>query len=142
MASSRKWSVAAIGGLALAGMILTGCAGQAVAANFDGTKPLICAITTIQECDAGQCERYAPEGSVAGAPTFIKFDVPTKVVTASAGRTSTVNTTMHLNGRLVLQGGEAGRGWSATIDEDTGVMAGAVVDNDHTFSLFGACTTP
>jgi len=142
MAFSTKWSVAAIGGLALAGMIMIGCAGQAVAANFDGTKPLICAITTIQECDAGQCDRYAPEGSVAGAPSFIKIDVPTKMVTASMGRKSAVNTTLHLNGRLVVQGGEAGRGWSATIDEDTGAMSAAVVDNDHTFSLFGACTTP
>lgn len=142
MASSTRWSVSAIGGLALAGMILTGCAGQAVAANFDGTKPLICAITTIQECDAGQCDRYAPEGTVAGAPSFIKIDVNTKAVTASFGRTSTLNTAMHLNGRLVLQGGENGRGWSATIDEDTGLMSAAVVDNDHTFSLFGACTTP
>jgi hypothetical protein len=142
MAFSTTWSVAAVGGLVLAGIILTGSAGQAVAANFDGTKPLICAVTTIQECDAGQCDRYAPEGTVAGAPSFIKFDVNTKAVTASFGRKSTLNSTMHLNGRLVLQGGEAGRGWSATIDEDTGIMSAAVVDNDHTFSLFGACTTP
>ena len=90
----------------------------------------------------GSATAIAPEGSIAGAPTFIKIDVTTKVVTASAGRKSTLNTAMHLNGRLVLQGGENGRGWSATIDEDTGVMSAAVVDNDHTFSLFGACTTP
>ena len=50
--------------------------------------------------------------------------------------------TVNLNGRLVLQGGENGRGWSATIDEANGVMSAAVVDEDHTFSLFGACTTP
>ena len=142
MASSTRWSAAAIGGLTLAGLLLTGSVGQAVAANFDGTKPLICAVTTIQECDAGQCDRYAPEGSVAGAPTFIKIDVGAKVVTASANRQSTLNTALHLNGRLVVQGGENGRGWTATIDEDTGVMSAAVVDNDHTFSLFGACTTP
>jgi hypothetical protein len=141
MAPSR-WNTTAVGRLVLAGLIVAACAGQAMAANFDGTKPLICAVTTIQECDAGQCDRYAPEGTVAGAPSFIKIDVGTKVVTASFGRKSTLGTTMHLNGRLVLQGGENGRGWSATIDEDTGVMSAAVVDQDHTFSLFGACTTP
>ena len=86
--------------------------------------------------------RYAPEGSIAGAPSFIKIDVPAKMVTASANRQSRLNTALHLNGRLVVQGGENGRGWTATIDEDTGVMSAAVVDNDHTFSLFGACTTP
>src|SRR5678815_3268951 len=93
--TSAKWTMTAAGRLTLAGVFLLAGVTPAIAANFDGTKPLICAITTIQECDAGQCERYAPEGSVAGAPTFIKFDVNTKVVTASAGRTSTVNTTMH-----------------------------------------------
>ncbi len=75
-------------------------------------------------------------------PAFFKIDVGAKAVTASAGRKSTLNTAMHINGRLVVQGGENGRGWSATIDEDNGVMSAAVVDEDHTFSLFGACTTP
>jgi hypothetical protein len=37
-------------------------------------------------------------------------------------------------------GGNAGRG--ATIDEETGGMAVGIVDNDYTFSLFGACTLP
>jgi hypothetical protein len=137
-----KWSTTPVGRLALAGLIVAGCAGPARAADFDGTKPLICAVTTIMECDAGQCDRYAPPDTPAGAPAFVKFDLAAKSVTASFGRKSTVNTTMHLNGRLVLQGGENGRGWSATIDEDNGVMSAAVVDEDHTFSLFGACTTP
>ena len=86
--------------------------------------------------------RYAPPDTPSGAPAFVKFDVAAKTVTASRGRKSTVHSSMHLNGRLVLQGGENGRGWSATIDEDNGVMAASVVDEDHTFSLFGACTTP
>jgi hypothetical protein len=45
-------------------------------------------------------------------------------------------------GRLVIQGGEAGRGWSAAIAEETGLMAVAVVDDDATFSVFGACMIP
>ena len=137
-----NWSTAAIGRLALAGLILAAGAGPAAAADFDGTKPLVCAVTTIMECDAGQCDRYAPPDAPPGAPAFFKIDVGAKSITASAGRKSTLMTTLHVNGRLVLQGGENGRGWSATIDEDTGVMSAAVVDEDHTFSLFGACTTP
>jgi len=137
-----SFTTTAVGRLALAGLVVAGCAGLARAADFDGTKTLICAVTTIMECDAGQCDRYAPPDTPAGAPAFVKFDVGTKAVTASFGRKSTLNTTMHLNGRLVMQGGENGRGWSATIDETTGVMSAAVVDEDHTFSLFGACTIP
>ena len=49
---------------------------------------------------------------------------------------------MHVDGELILQGGENGRGWSATINEDSGRMAAALVDNDYTFSLFGGCTVP
>jgi len=141
MVSPRR-SRTAIGRLVLAGLIVAGAAGPAMAANYDGSKPLICAVSTIMECDAGQCDRYAPPDTPAGAPAFFKIDVPGKVVTASAGRKSPLITNMHINGRLVIQGGENGRGWSATIDEDTGVMSAAVVDEDHTFSLFGACTTP
>jgi len=140
--TSAKWTTRAAGRVALAGLFLLIGVTPALAANFDGTKPLICAITTIMECDAGQCDRYAPEGATVGAPSFIKIDVTTKVVTASLGRKSALGTTTHTDGRLVLQGGENGRGWSATIDEDSGEMSASVVDKDHTFSLFGACTTP
>jgi len=140
--TSVKWTTRAAGRVALAGLFLLAGVTPALAANFDGTKPLICAITTIMECDAGQCDRYAPEGTTVGAPSFIKIDVTTKVVTASLGRKSPLGTINHVDGRLVLQGGENGRGWSATIDEDSGEMSAAVVDKDHTFSLFGACTTP
>jgi hypothetical protein len=128
--------------VALAGLCLLAAVTPALAANFDGTKPLICAITTIMECDAAQCDRYAPEGTTVGAPSFIKIDVATKTVTASFGRKSTLGTVNNIDGRLVLQGGENGRGWSATVDGDSGEMSASVVDKDHTFSLFGACTTP
>ena len=140
--TSAKWTRTAAARVALAGLLVLAGAAPALAANFDGTKPLICAITTIMECDAGQCDRYAPEGTPAGAPRFIKVDIAAKEITASAGRKSTLGSSAHIDGRLVLHGGENGRGWSATIDEDSGEMSAAVVDKDHTFSLFGACTTP
>jgi hypothetical protein len=140
--TSAKSTMTAAGRLTLAGLFVLIGVTPTLAANFDGTKPLICAVTTIMECDAGQCDRYAPEGTTVGAPSFIKVDVNTKLVTASFGRKSTLGSVNHIDGRLVLQGGENGRGWSATIDEDSGEMSAAVVDKDYTFSLFGACTTP
>jgi hypothetical protein len=140
--TSAKWTRTVTARVALAGLTVLAGAAPALAADFDGTKPLICAVTTIMECDAGQCDRYAPEGTPAGAPRFIKVDVVTKEVTASAGRKSTLGSIAHVDGRLILHGGENGRGWTATIDEDTGEMSAGVIDKDHTFSLFGACTTP
>ena len=111
------------------------------AGPFDGTRPFFCAVSTVMECDAsGQCERHISNRQ--NQITFIRVDVAGQVVTASGGRKSPVKMVTHVDGELILQGGENGRGWSATIDEDSGRMAAAVVDNDYTFSLFGSCTLP
>jgi hypothetical protein len=117
-----------------------GTAGLAVAGPYDGSRPLLCAVMTIVECDSsGGCERQRPDGVTA--PQFIRVDVPGQMVT-SGDKRSPLRSATRLDGELILQGGENGRGWSATIDEETGRMAAAVVDNDYTFSLFGGCTLP
>jgi len=111
------------------------------AGPFDGTRPFFCAVSTIMECDAmGQCERHNTNRQ--NQITFVRIDVAGQVVTAGGGRKSPVKMVSHVDGELILQGGENGRGWSATVDEDSGRMAAAVVDNDVTFSLFGSCTLP
>jgi len=110
------------------------------AGQFDGSKPFLCAMTTIMECDSsGQCERRTHEA--ASAPMFLRVDVGTQVLTAGPNRKTTFQS-KRLDGRLILQGGENGRGWSATINEESGQLAAAVVDDDFTFSIFGACTMP
>src|SRR5262249_57093839 len=75
--TSAKRTMTTAARVALSGLLVLAGVTPALAANFDGTKPLICAITTIMECDAGQCDRYAPEGTAVGAPSFIKIDVAT-----------------------------------------------------------------
>lgn len=108
---------------------------------FDGTRPFFCAVSTIMECDAtGRCERHVTNRE--NQITFIRIDVAGQVVTAGGGRKSPLKTVSHVDGELILQGGENGRGWSATIDESSGRMAAAIVDNDLTFSMFGSCALP
>jgi len=120
---------------------LAGTAGLAAAGSFDGSRPFLCAVTTIMECDAaGQCERQIPDG--VNSPKFIRVDLAAQAVSADAGKKSQLKSMAHVDGELILQGSENGRGWSATVDEETGRMAAAVVDNDYTFSLFGSCTIP
>lgn len=115
--------------------------GPTGAGDFDGTKPFLCAMTTVMECDgSGQCERQVAD--TVGAPTFLRIDVGGRMVTAGTARKAALKSSERLEGRLILHGGENGRGWSATIDENTGQLSAAVVANDHTFSLFGACTIP
>ena len=70
------------------------------------------------------------------------MDLAAQVVSAEAGKKSQLKSVAHVDGELILQGSENARGWSATVDEATGRMAAAVVDNDYIFSLFGSCTIP
>jgi hypothetical protein len=138
MTSTMGWA-AAIAAFALLATAALPAAGVR-AGQFDGSKPFLCAMTTILECDgSGRCERRTHED--ASAPTFLRFDVASRVLTAGANRRTTFQST-RLDGRLILQGGENGRGWSATINEESGQLAAAVVDDDFTFSIFGACTMP
>ena len=125
--------------LLTAAPLLIGRAGAA--GPYDGSKPLLCAVANVMECDdQGKCERHLNDDN-DHVITFLRIDVGAKTVKAG-NRTATVKAASNIDGQLILQGGENGRGWSATIDETSGRMAAAVVDTDVTFSLFGGCTLP
>src|SRR6185436_14849361 len=93
-----------------------GSAGPAVAQAPDGARPLLCAMTTVLECDATAiCTRRTPEH--AELPPFILVDTERRVVSAvgSDAKPAPITSAMRHDGRLLLHGGEAGRGWSANI---------------------------
>ena len=111
-------------------------------AGFDGSKPFLCAVTTIMECDdTGQCQRHTASQH-PDFPTFLRIDVAERRITDGTGngRSTEIRSSARLGGRLILQGGENGRGWSATIAEDTGRMSAGIVADAFAFALFGACT--
>ena len=113
-------------------------------AALDGSTPMMCAVTTVMECDAsGQCERLNPARH-PDFPPLLRVNVPAKTITLSStdAKKSEIKSVTRLDGRLILHGGENGRGWAATIAEDSGRMAAGVVADDFTFNLFGTCTTP
>lgn len=109
---------------------------------YNGAKPMVCAMSHVMECDdTGQCERRTPEAKAL--PRFVRVDTEKRSLSAVGGpRTAEIKSVSRNEGRLLLQGGELGRGWSAAIAEDTGLMAVAIVDHDVTFSVFGACMIP
>jgi hypothetical protein len=124
----------------LAAPVLVGRAGAA--GPYDGSRPFLCAVSTVMECDdSGKCERHLNDDS-DHTVTFLRIDVGAKTLTAGPNRTASLKAVSNIDGQLILQGGENGRGWSATIEEGTGRMAAAIVDSDHTFSIFGGCTIP
>jgi hypothetical protein len=117
---------------------------RAASAVLDGSAPFLCAITTIMECDdTGHCQRHTTQQH-PDFPSFLRVNVREGMITGgdSSGRKTEIKSSTRLDGRLILHGGENGRGWAATIAEDTGRMTAGVVAADFTFTLFGACTTP
>ena len=114
-----------------------------VSAQLDGTSPFLCAVVQALECSPdGTCERRGP--SDINLPQFMKIDPKAKVIAATepGGRSAPVHDLTTVDGKLVMHGGQQGRGWSAVIVGDTGKMSVSIVDEGATFVVFGACTAP
>jgi hypothetical protein len=116
----------------------------AARAALDGSTPMLCAVSTVMECDAeGKCVRITPDVH-PDFPTFLRVNVPQRTIVEGGrgSRKSEIKTVTRLDGRLILQGGENGRGWTATVAEDSGRMSAGIVTDTFAFNLFGACATP
>jgi hypothetical protein len=114
-----------------------------VAATHNGSAPLLCALMEVMECEvAHECQRTTAEH--VHLPPFIKVNFAEKTLVGANNdaQEAAVENVQHANGRLVMQGGKEGRGWSLVILEDTGQMSAVVADGDGAFVIFGACTTP
>jgi hypothetical protein len=116
----------------------------AAAGKYDGSAPMLCAVTAVSECTAdGQCQRSAPQAG-NNLPTFMRVDLKEKVLRADdgSGRKTDIRASSIVDDQLMLQGIENGKAWSMVIKSDTGRWGGAVVEDDGSFALFGACTLP
>jgi hypothetical protein len=126
-------------------LFLLGMGTQPVlAGDFDGSKPLLCAMIEAFECgpDTG-CESGTPESN--GLSRFLRVDVGKKEVCAtkeSQERTSKIEKVDHAEGVLLLSGTQNGRGWNLNINESAGYMVLSVAGDQVAFVVFGACTRP
>jgi hypothetical protein len=116
----------------------------ALAADFDGSKPLVCAMITAFECgpDSG-CESGTPESN--GLSRFLRIDFDKKEIctTKSAEeQTSSIEKTERAGGLVLLSGTKNGRGWNLSITEATGYLVLTVAGDQVAFVVFGACTPP
>ena len=124
----------------------------AFAGDFDGSKPLLCAVIDIVECGSGgKCQQVTAED--VGIPRFLKVNFKKKTITATQAsgnkKSTTIKNSEHIDGKLILQGAEDGIegvrdgvGWSIAIAEDTGNMVLSASGDDVGFVVFGACTLP
>ena len=112
-----------------------------VSALAQQASSLLCAVINVVECSAqGECQRSTIES--ANLPRFIRVN-PAARSLASTGddaRTAPIQSVERVNDRLILQGGQQGRAWSATVADKTGQMSVAVVEDQTAFVVFGACT--
>jgi hypothetical protein len=114
----------------------------AAGAKFDGSTPLLCVPIEITECDeGGKC--YLGTAEEVNLPQFIRIDLKEKLlrgVGEAADRTTPIDFLERENGRMVLHGGQKGRGWTAVISEETGKLSATISDEGTAFIIFGACT--
>ncbi len=134
--SDRETSVKLTMNIAVVACLLTGA--TAWGADFDGSKPLICAPVEVNECAAGDaCQRTTPRE--AGAPTFIRIDFQRKAVIGPK-RTAAIQLMETSETQLLLMGVELGFGWTLALDQESGDMAATLADREGVFVFFGSCT--
>jgi hypothetical protein len=114
----------------------------ALAADFDGSKPLVCAMIEAFECgpDTG-CESGTPESN--GLSRFLRIDFKKKeVYTTKEAReqASRIEKVERAGGVVLLSGTQNGRGWNLSLTEATGYLVLTVAGDQVAFVVFGACT--
>ena len=124
----------------------------AVAGDFDGSKPLICAVMDLTECGpGGKCQQVTAED--VGIPLFLRINFKeNKISTTHADgtkRSSEIERSEKVDGKLIIQGAEDGIegvrdgvGWSLAIAEETGKIVLTASGDEVGFVIFGACTLP
>ena len=109
-----------------------------LSADFDSSKPLLCATIDAHFCDVGEvCYRTLP--SILGAPEFMRINFAKKAIVGPQ-RTTEIQHMEPSDGQLLLQGTELGYAWSVALDTKTGAMSTTLVNREDVFVLFGSCT--
>ena len=109
-----------------------------LAADFDGSKPLLCATQSALDGARGDdCATGLPEE--IGAPTFMRIDLAKKSVIGP--QTTTEILLQDKSGKqLLLQGRESGFGWTIVIDQPSGELTVTLTNRNGAYVLYGACT--
>ena len=120
----------------------------ALAGDFDGSKPLICASIKVFECTEkpGCQEVTAQEISLS---QLVRINVDDKKIIGNVNgteRVTQIEYIEHIDGKMMLYGAEEGYesvrdgvAWTATIDEATGSLVFSATGDGVAFVVFGAC---
>jgi hypothetical protein len=123
--------------IGLATLVLT-ASSVSTAADFDGSKMIICAPVEAMDCTPGAvCQRGVPND--IGAPAFIRIDFGKKLVIGPK-RSTAITSIEKSESQVLLQGNEFDYGWSIAVDQQGGQMSATLTNRDGAYVLFGACT--
>ncbi len=115
----------------------------AQSAPVDGNADLMCATLRTVECGP-TAECLEGQAEDVNAPVFFHVNVAEGAIRAEHPDGRVVDTPIQaktvLDDRIILQGVQSMRGWSATLDTATGRIVITIADLDASFGVFGACT--
>ncbi|SAK65166.1 hypothetical protein AWB81_02540 [Caballeronia arationis] len=139
--TSRRIALAAawLGG----SVCVTACATAftpASAADFDGSKPLLCAVIETHACDPGEICLRGLSGDL-GLPRFMRVDFERKTI-AGPKRATLIGEIDKSGNQILMQGTELGYAWTMVVDKTDGSMTLSLVNRDDAFVVFGNCTPP
>jgi hypothetical protein len=112
--------------------------GTALAADFDGSKLLICATVDAMDCVSGEDCTTGRPGDM-GAPAFLRIDFAQKTI-GGPNRTAPIVSMDTSGEQILLQGKEQGYGWTFALNQEGGKFSATLVNRDGVFVLFGSCT--
>ena len=123
-----------VAALAAAGSLAT----PALAGDFDGSLPLICATVEALDCVSGtECFRGPPDG--VGAPAFVRIDFEAKSIRGPR-RTTPILLMEQGDNQVLLQGTELGYAWALALNQTSGRFSASMTNLEGAFLLFGSCT--
>ena len=127
---------------ALLGMMLCVSVAANAGSKTDGSSNLLCASFSITACvDGITCANG--EARTFDMPEFMWVDFKKKSIHADYDSEKTADSPFKnfqsTDKQLIIQGVENNHGWSMAISKETGRMSLAVVGEEVTFTMFGAC---
>ena len=113
------------------------------AADFDGSRNLLCVPTDSIQCEgAGYCERLKAEDLNMAKFLYVDFakkQLRGKVSGGTEDETTPIQNVQKSDLVTLVQGAENGRGYSVVIDNQTGDMSLTVAGDHIAFVFFGVC---
>jgi hypothetical protein len=119
--------------------LLALAAGPARGEGLDASKPLHCEISEAAQCDGvAACTDVSLEQ--IDLPPLWRVDFAAKQLVSQDGqRTSPIAAIETLEGALLLQGNQNGRGWTLIVERATGHLSASATDAEGAFVLAGSC---